>query len=51
MKIIGLVGENKMVLDVGCATGYVGKRLKKRLRASGNRNRQRMREDRKKVLR
>lgn len=30
MKIIGLVGENKMVLDVGCATGYIGKRLKKK---------------------
>lgn len=30
MKIIGLIGENKMVLDVGCATGYIGKRLKKK---------------------
>lgn len=28
-KSIGLVGENKMVLEVGCSTGYVSSKLKK----------------------
>jgi 2-polyprenyl-3-methyl-5-hydroxy-6-metoxy-1,4-benzoquinol methylase len=29
-KIIKWVGENKKVLDVGCATGYLGRELKKK---------------------
>lgn len=29
-KIIGWIGENKKVLDIGCATGYLGRELKKK---------------------